>query len=120
MIGLVPCAVGGTSIKEWQQGTDLYNHLLSRAEASVVSGGKIKALLWYQGESDTENAEDSELYGGRLKKFFTDIRSDLKIPLLPIIQVLVFSCSLLFEFDPFQIQKLCLPAVTYDKIIKTV
>ncbi|KAL0545593.1 hypothetical protein IC582_015482 [Cucumis melo] len=87
VIGLVPCAIGGTSIKEWQKGSNLYNHLLSRAEASVLRGGKIKALLWYQGESDTENAEDSELYGGRLKKFLTDIRSDLKIPLLPIIQV---------------------------------
>lgn len=87
VVGLVPCAIGGTSIKEWQQGSNLYNHLLSRAEASVLGGGKIKALLWYQGERDTESAEDSELYGGRLKKFFTDIRSDLKIPLLPIIQV---------------------------------
>ncbi|XP_023525343.1 probable carbohydrate esterase At4g34215 [Cucurbita pepo subsp. pepo] len=87
VIGLVPCAMGGSSIQQWQKGSNLYTHLLTRAEASILSGGTIKALLWYQGESDTVNAEDSELYGGRLKKFFSDIRSDLHIPFLPIIQV---------------------------------
>lgn len=97
VIGLVPCAIGGTSIKEWQQGSNLYNQLLGRARASLRSGGAIKALLWYQGESDTVNPEDSEMYGRRLNKFFTDIRSDLHIPFLPIIQVPLHSPSLSYS-----------------------
>ncbi|KAM7279059.1 hypothetical protein ACFE04_006193 [Oxalis oulophora] len=86
LIGLVPCAIGGTNISEWQKGGKLYEHMLKRVNAAVRSGGEIEALLWYQGESDAINKEDAELYKGRLDKFFMDLRSDLKNPLLNIIQ----------------------------------
>lgn len=47
-IGLVPCAVGGTGIREWSRG---YNRLLNRTRASVSlagSGGSLRAKLWYE------------------------------------------------------------------------
>ena len=87
VIGLVPCAIGGTMITEWAKGTIHYTDLVERANASLRSGGKIKALLWYQGESDTQNQTDANLYKERLYKFFIDIRNDLNSPNLPIIQV---------------------------------
>ncbi|KAL0438891.1 UNVERIFIED_CONTAM: putative carbohydrate esterase [Sesamum latifolium] len=86
-IGLVPCAIGGTQIREWRRGGPLYNQLLSRAHAVLQGGGTIRAILWYQGESDTQRQEDAKLYKTRLAKFFTDIRSDLKLPELPVVQV---------------------------------
>ncbi|KAK4428666.1 putative carbohydrate esterase [Sesamum alatum] len=90
-IGLVPCAIGGTQISEWRRGGPLYNQLLSRAHAALQGGGIIRAILWYQGESDTRCQEDAKLYKKRLEKFFTDIRSDLNLPELPVIQVALAS-----------------------------
>ncbi|XP_028772586.1 probable carbohydrate esterase At4g34215 [Neltuma alba] len=91
VVGLVPCAVGGTNISEWERGRELYNHMMRRAKASVGSGGSISALLWYQGESDTINLTDAQAYGSRLRKFFSDVRADLQSPLLPIVQVALAS-----------------------------
>ncbi|KAF7137883.1 hypothetical protein RHSIM_Rhsim07G0224900 [Rhododendron simsii] len=91
VVGLVPCAVGGTTIDQWSRGSFLYGQLVTRASAAVQGGGKIKGMLWYQGESDTASLEAAELYKGRLEKFFVDVRSDLKLPLLPIIQVALAS-----------------------------
>ncbi|KAL6982954.1 hypothetical protein U1Q18_016349, partial [Sarracenia purpurea var. burkii] len=86
VVGLVPCAVGGTKISEWGRGSYLYGQMVRRATAAVRGGCRIQALLWYQGESDTVNLQDAEMYKGRLEKFFTDLRADLQSPLLPIIQ----------------------------------
>ncbi|KAL3834473.1 hypothetical protein ACJIZ3_009209 [Penstemon smallii] len=91
VIGLVPCAIGGTSISKWARGSRLYNQLVVRAWATLNHGGLIRGILWYQGESDTENRDDARLYKGRLKKFFTDVRSDLKSPMLPVVQVALAS-----------------------------
>ncbi|XP_024971425.1 probable carbohydrate esterase At4g34215 [Cynara cardunculus var. scolymus] len=91
VVGLVPCAVGGTNISEWARGGPLYSQLIRRAEAALEGGGTIKGLLWYQGESDTVFREDAELYKRRLERFFGHVRSDLLLPALPIIQVALAS-----------------------------
>lgn len=90
-IGLVPCAVGGTNISEWGKGGSLYEKLVRRASMAAQSGGVLAAMLWYQGESDTVNRGDAELYKGRLERFFADFRSDLQAPSLPIFQVALAS-----------------------------
>lgn len=87
VVGLVPCAVGGTRIGEWARGTRLYTELVRRASESVKEGGIIRAILWYQGESDTVNKADAERYKGNLERLITDLRSDLHNPNLPVIQV---------------------------------
>ncbi|KAH7854577.1 hypothetical protein Vadar_015532 [Vaccinium darrowii] len=93
VVGLVPCAIGGTKISLWGRGSFLYDQLVRRASTAVQDGGKIRAVLWYQGESDTVNKEDAELYKGRLEKFFLDLRSDLQLPSIPIIQVALASAQ---------------------------
>lgn len=90
VIGLVPCAIGGTNISEWRKGSFHYEQMVRRTRVALQSGGIIRALLWYQGESDTITLEDAESYKGRLEKFFMDLRSDLQDPMLPIIQVFFF------------------------------
>lgn len=87
VLGLVPCAVGGTRIRQWARGTRLYGALVKRAGESLKKGGSIRALLWYQGESDTVKKEDAEAYKGNMETLITNLRSDLNISNLLIIQV---------------------------------
>ncbi|KAG6475079.1 probable carbohydrate esterase At4g34215 [Zingiber officinale] len=89
-IGLVPCAVGGTSIQEWARGTALYGSLVLRAR-SATAAGRLAAVLWYQGESDTVAREDAEAYGGRMERLIQDLRADLFSPELRLIQVALAS-----------------------------
>ncbi|KAG6477889.1 probable carbohydrate esterase At4g34215 [Zingiber officinale] len=89
-IGLVPCAIGGTSIQEWARGTPLYGSLVRRATAAAAAG-RLAAVLWYQGESDTVVRADAEAYRGRMKRLIRDLRADLFSPELPLIQVALAS-----------------------------
>lgn len=91
LMGLVPCAVGGTAIKEWERGKHLYENMVRRARESVKGGGEIKALLWYQGESDASSQHDADAYKANMERFIHDVRADLRSPSLPVIQVSTFS-----------------------------
>ncbi|KAL3515317.1 hypothetical protein ACH5RR_022219 [Cinchona calisaya] len=94
VIGLVPCAVGGTAIKEWERGAHLYENMIKRAKAAVNhngGGGEIKAMLWYQGESDTSSHHTAECYKDNMEKLIENVRADLNLPSLPIIQVAIAS-----------------------------
>ncbi len=57
-IGLVPCAHGGTSMDQWsptlkdKAGDSLYGATVRRIQAL---GGRVKGVLWYQGESDASD-----------------------------------------------------------------
>ncbi|KAL6638583.1 hypothetical protein ACP70R_023694 [Stipagrostis hirtigluma subsp. patula] len=87
VVGLVPCAVGGTRMAEWGRGSQLYSDMLRRARVAVETGGRIGALLWYQGESDTVRWSDAAEYGRRMGMLVRDLRADLGIPHLLVIQV---------------------------------
>ncbi|KAA8537796.1 hypothetical protein F0562_027624 [Nyssa sinensis] len=91
IVGLVPCAVGGTGVSEWLRGTRLYDDLVRRAGAALEDGGTIRAILWYQGERDTVDRKDAEMYKQRLEKFILDLRTDLHSSLLPVFQVALAS-----------------------------
>ncbi|AES87604.1 carbohydrate esterase plant-like protein [Medicago truncatula] len=94
LVGLVPCATGGTNISEWERGKVLYKNMMKRVKASLLDdGGNIQALLWFQGETDTVSLSDAQSYQTRVHKFFLDVRDDLQSPLLPIIQVALASGS---------------------------
>lgn len=104
VLGLVPCGVGGTRISEWARGTQLYNKLLRRAGESVKEGGSIRAILWYQGESDTVRKEDVEAYKANMERLILDLRSDLNISNLLFIQVWSSMHPFIsFQFISFQI-----------------
>ncbi|KAI4298501.1 hypothetical protein L6164_032052 [Bauhinia variegata] len=92
VLGLVPCAVGATAIKEWARGEDLYENMIKRAKESAKGNhSDIKALLWYQGESDALTKDDAEAYRVNMEKFIDNVREDLQLPSLPIIQVALAS-----------------------------
>ncbi|GAB4838767.1 hypothetical protein Ancab_028309 [Ancistrocladus abbreviatus] len=44
-----------------------------RATTKKGEGGEVKALLWYQGESDTLTHHDAEAYQGKMEKLISDV-----------------------------------------------
>ena len=86
-MGLVPCAVGGTAIREWARGERLYEEMVKRGRESVKNGGEIKGLLWFQGESDASEEDDAKCYRVKMEEFIHNVREDLHLSSLPIIQV---------------------------------
>ncbi|KAH6796860.1 carbohydrate esterase [Perilla frutescens var. hirtella] len=92
-IGLVPCARSGSSISSWARDTPNYSKMLRLARAAVNQGGILRAFLWYQGESDTNELADAEAYSRRLVELFNNVRADLQSPSLQMIQVALASGS---------------------------
>lgn len=83
-IGLVPCAVGGTQLKRWVRGADLYSNAVSRAK--IASGfGTIAGVIWHQGEGDAGSETNATSYSKRLEKMILDFRNELQQPNLPFI-----------------------------------
>ena len=82
-LGLVVNARGGSSINSWLKGAqdDYYGEVLSRVR-KAMKYGKLKAIIWHQGESDSR---EPELYMEKLKKLVADLRKDLGNEKLPIV-----------------------------------
>lgn len=91
VIGLVPCAVGGTMIGEWARGNKLYNDMIARTRAALKEGGRLRGLMWFQGESDTKDMLDAESYKTNYEQFISDVRAELQVPELPVVQVMITS-----------------------------
>ncbi len=88
-VGLLPCAHGGTSMDQWNPalkdrgGDSLYGATIRRA---LLAGGKIKGVLWYQGESDASE-KAAPLFGDKFKALVEAFRRDLGAPALPFYYV---------------------------------
>lgn len=78
-IGLIPCADGGTAIKEWQPGELLYENAISQAKLAQRTS-EIVGILWHQGENDSINLEDVEQYHDRFVNMITSLIKDLNLP----------------------------------------
>lgn len=85
-VGLIVNARGGTSIRSWLKSTEktgglYYNEALRRTK-EAMKYGKLKAIIWHQGEADCQYPEG---YKKKIIKLMTDLRNDLGIPDLPVI-----------------------------------
>ncbi|XP_019153152.1 PREDICTED: probable carbohydrate esterase At4g34215 [Ipomoea nil] len=90
VIGLVPCAAGGTSLVNWTSDTYYpYKIFLSRTRTAIKKGGILRAVLWYQGESDSKFYDVGKSYRKNLETLFRKMRSDLLSPTLPFFQVII-------------------------------
>lgn len=83
-IGLVPCAVGGTPLKRWVKGGDLYEQAVARARVASVDG-VLAGVLWHQGETDSDKQPWADTYEARLTRMIADLRADLGRPDLPVV-----------------------------------
>ncbi len=85
-IGLLATAHGGTSMEQWnpdkkkEGGNSLYGSMLRQFQ---LAGGKVKGVLWYQGESDAMGGDAWKSYSQVFSRFITSVRSDFGQPELP-------------------------------------
>ena len=83
VVGLIPCADGGTSLSQWKEGGLLYDHAIFQAKlasrASTIAG-----VLWHQGESDC-GAKNCANYCERLIPVLTALRRDLGLDDVPFL-----------------------------------
>lgn len=79
--GLIPCADGGTTIKQWAPGGALFDHAVFQ---TLLAGrnSNIKGILWHQGESDCKNSDD---YVARFTTMIQEMRRQLGDEKLPVI-----------------------------------
>jgi sialate O-acetylesterase len=95
-IGLVPCAIGG-ALAYWdprQRATNRYGFLYRHAKNA---GGRVKGLLFFQGEQDAIFGEERATvtkpsliyptltYGQQFKDFVAALRKDFDNPDLPVL-----------------------------------
>lgn len=78
-VGLIAVAHGGSSLEKWSpdlahKGRDsLYGSMRLSVDAA---GGRIRGVLWYQGENETGSKKLGELFPGRLRSLISAIRRD--------------------------------------------
>jgi hypothetical protein len=90
MVGLIPCALGGSPIQMWQKGNgkSLYDLAAERARLALQSGPagatRLCGALWLQGESNSTE-KGSRGYEEKFLKVVDNLRSDLNQPDLPFI-----------------------------------
>jgi len=93
IIGLIPCAFGGTTLEQWDpKSTDkklyppdnLYENAIRRAQIAMKSG-TLKGILWHQGEGNSGSEAAAKDYAARLAQLIASFRTDLNAPKVPFI-----------------------------------
>jgi len=86
-IGLVQAALGGSPLSAWNPtepgGAVLFHNMVRCVECA---GGRVKGVLWYQGESDAD-AVNGPTYAARFIRAVGAWRAALHAPELPVITV---------------------------------
>ena len=80
-IGLIVNARGGTGIREWLPGTELYTQAVKRT-LSAMDHGDLRGILWLQGESDRQRVDT---YPAELDLLISALRDDLGNEKLPVV-----------------------------------
>ena len=83
-IGLIPCAVGGTSLDQWKVGGPLYNAAVARTKEAMKQG-KLAGILWHQGESDSGSPDKVASYAERFSVMIGQLRKDLQAEQVPVV-----------------------------------
>lgn len=87
-IALIPCAIGGSSIQQWLgdsifRGVQLMHNFQEKAEFARQYG-RMKGILWHQGESDATD-ERIPRYEAQLEKLVSTFRDHLEDDALPVL-----------------------------------
>ncbi len=82
-VGLIPCADGGTSITQWQEGGLLYDHAVMQARLASRTSA-IAAVIWHQGESDCLHGLHTS-YKENFLRFYRALCRDLDLSGVPFI-----------------------------------
>jgi hypothetical protein len=83
VIGLIPCADGGTSLDDWAVDGVLFDHAVAQAQLAQRSS-RLAGILWHQGESDC--FPDKALqYREKFEPIIARLREVLRVPDIPLI-----------------------------------
>jgi len=114
-VGLIASAHGGTSMAQWnpalkdQGGASLYGSMCQQVAAA---GGRVRGVLWYQGESDA-NPDAAAVFPEKLAELIGAMRRDFDNPALPFLQVQIGRVVLPWNVDAWNsIQTAQLAATT--------
>lgn len=90
VVGLIPCAVGGSPIDAWKPGvyypatkSHPWDDALRRAK-TALKDGTLKGILWHQGEADCK-PELAPAYEAKLHDLIQRLRRELNAPDVPFI-----------------------------------
>ncbi|MDD2765091.1 MAG: sialate O-acetylesterase, partial [Opitutaceae bacterium] len=89
-VGLLPCALGATTMEDWnpanrdQGARSLYGNMIERIK---MVGGRVKGVLWYQGEGETGSQATIDGFQTAFLNLVDSIRRDTGIPDLPFIYI---------------------------------
>jgi hypothetical protein len=83
-IGLIPAAMGGSSLAQWAPQGELFGDAVRRAKAARKSG-VLRAILWHQGESDSAQEADARSYRDRWTKIINALRQELGATDVPVV-----------------------------------
>lgn len=89
-VGLVPTAVGGTSIDSWVPGgydKATKKYPFDDAKERIIKAmqyGTIRGVIWHQGEADSD-PEGAAVYLSKLEKLIERVRALTKSPNLPFV-----------------------------------
>ncbi|MCB0669864.1 MAG: sialate O-acetylesterase [Saprospiraceae bacterium] len=87
-VGILPCAIGGSSVEQWlgdslYRGVRLFSNFKEKADLAGKSG-IIKGLLWHQGESNSK-PELIPTYKEKLVHLLTAFRTYISNDSLPVV-----------------------------------
>ncbi len=87
-VGLVQTALGGSPLTRWNPcepgPADLFDNMV---RCVAMAGGRVRGILWYQGESDTGTDADASTYARRFGQAAAAWREALSDPDLPVLTV---------------------------------
>ncbi|NHE58945.1 sialate O-acetylesterase [Cyclobacterium plantarum] len=80
-IGMVVNAKGGSAIEEWLPGTHFFNEIVAKSRLAAKNG-TIKGVIWHQGESNVNRADQ---YLDQLSQLIVALRDTLGLADLPFV-----------------------------------
>ncbi len=83
VIGLIPCAEGGSALDEWAPDQMLFKHAVAQAKFAMQTS-TLAGILWHQGESDCTDGH-YQYYGSKLTSIMEALRHELNVPEIPIL-----------------------------------
>ena len=84
VVGLIPVAWGGAPIDRLKKGSSTYDDALAKTRFAL-NHGRLKGVLWHQGESDTVSDARTNSYEQNLHQLILDLRKDFADDQLPFV-----------------------------------
>lgn len=84
-VAFVPCALGGSAISQWAAGSSHVDRttLYGSANYRCQQAGGVKAVLWWQGETDALNNVATATYQAALLAIANNVAADLGCKFMP-------------------------------------